>query len=137
MWRLVEVVGVRNDGTVTTSGFGSHPTGYIVYDRSGRMAVQIARDPRPRFRDAEHPTGDEARAALDSYVAYAGTYRYDSAQRVVTHHLELSVDPTDVGQDWAREVSLEGDRVVLVTEPLPLATGERVRHRLTWVRVGP
>ena len=71
MWRLVEVVGVRDDGTTTTSKWGPHPTGYIVYDRAGLMTVQIMGDPRPVFHDAKHPTPEEGLAAFESYLAYA------------------------------------------------------------------
>lgn len=135
MWRLVEVVAVREDGSITTSKWGPHPSGYIVYDRSGRMAAQIMGDPRQAFQDAAHPTPDEGLAALKSYLAYAGTYAYDPARRQVTHHLEMSVDPGDVGQDWMREVQLEGDRVILIAQPYRLKSGEQVRNRLTWERL--
>jgi hypothetical protein len=131
MWRLVEMVNVREDGTTTPSRFGPHPTGYIVYDRAGRMAVQIMGDPRPTFRDADHPTDEESKAAYKSYLAYAGTYTYDPARRVVTHHPEMATWPPIVGGALSREVRLDGDRVVLLTEP----SGERVR--LTWERVRP
>jgi len=136
-WRLVEVVAVRNDGTKTTSRWGPNPRGYIVYDRSGHMAAQIMGDPRPTFRDADRPTPEEGLAAFDSYLAYAGTYVYDQARHVVTHHVEMSADPSDVGQDLPREAQLDGDRVILLAEPYSLK-GEQVRNRLTWARVsGP
>lgn len=133
MWRLVEMVNVRADGTTTPSRFGPHPTGYLVYDRSGRMAVQIMGDPRPTFRDADHPTDEESKAARESFVAYAGTYTYDPMQRVVTHHPEMSNYPPNVGATLSRDVRLDGDRVALLTEP----SAERVRFRLTWERVRP
>jgi hypothetical protein len=134
MWRLVEVAGIRDDGTTTTSNWGPHPTGYIVYDRSGRMAAQIMGDPRPKFRDAT-PTPEESLAAFDSYLAYAGTYLYDSVRQVVTHHVEMSLDPSEVGEAFPREVRLDGDRVVLLAQPYQLKSGEQVRNRLTWERV--
>ena len=135
MWRLVEMVSVREDGATTPSEYGPHPTGYIVYDRSGRMAVQIMGDPRPTFRDTDHPTGVESKAAIDAYVAYAGTYTYDPVRRVVTHHPEMSIYPPFVGGTLSREVRLDGDRVVLLTEPYQSESGEKVRLRLTWERV--
>jgi len=45
---------------------GPHPTGYIVYDRTGRMAVQIMSDPRPTFRDADHPTAEDVNVSAKS-----------------------------------------------------------------------
>jgi hypothetical protein len=137
MWRLVEMVNVRDDGTTTPSFLGPHPTGYIVYDRAGRMAVQLMGDPRPTFKDPDHPADAEAKAAYESFVAYAGTYTYDSVRRIVTHHLETSLWPPGVGRALSREVRLDGDRVVLVTEPYKSKSGENVRLRLTWERVRP
>jgi Lipocalin-like domain len=73
MWRLV---------SITTSGQvnpdrGPHPTGFIVYDRSGNMAVQIMPDRnRPKYAGAQ-PTPEEAKAALIGYTAYFGTYAVD------------------------------------------------------------
>jgi hypothetical protein len=129
MWRLVEMVNVREDGTTTASKFGPHPTGYIVYDRAGRMAVQIMVD--PTFRDAEHSRVEESKAAFEGYLAYAGTYAYDPVRRVVTHHVEMSDYPPFVGRTLSREVRLDGDRVVLLTEP------GQTRTRLTWERLRP
>jgi len=133
MWRLVEMVNVRDDGKTTPSFLGPHPTGYIVYDRAGRMAVQLMGDPRPTFRDADHPSCEEAKAAYESFVAYAGTYTYDSVRRIVTHQLEMSLWPPGVGKAFSREVRLDGGRVVLLTEP----HSDRSRLRLTWERVQP
>ena len=66
MWRVVEMVNWSDDGTTTTSKRGPHPTGYIVYDRTGRMAVQIMSDPRPTFRDAAHPTAADVNVSAKS-----------------------------------------------------------------------
>src|SRR5262249_55589779 len=130
MWQLVEMVNVRDDGTTAPSNFGPHPTGYIVYDRAGRMAVQIMGDPRLTFRDADHPTCEEYKAA--AFISYAGTYTYDPVRRVVTHRPEMATYPPYVGRALSREVRLDGDRVDL-TEP----SGEKFRARLTWERVRP
>ena len=59
MRRVVEMVNLSDDG-------GPHPTGYIVYDRTGRMAVQIMSDPRPTFRDADHPTAEDVNVSAKS-----------------------------------------------------------------------
>jgi hypothetical protein len=77
MWRLV---------SITTNGHvdpdrGPHPTGFIVYDKSFNMAVQIMPDrERPKFAAAQ-PTPDEAKAARIGYAAYFGTYTVDGAGR--------------------------------------------------------
>ena len=81
------------------------------------MAAQVSGDPRPKLGDPDHPTAEEARAAYESYLAYGGTYVFDAARSVVTHHIELSMEPADVGDSLQREVRLEGSRVVLLADP--------------------
>src|SRR5215510_8361948 len=69
MWSLV---------SITTNGHpdrGPHPSGFIVYDRSGNMTVQVMPDRnRPKYADAQ-PTPDDAQA---------GT---------VTHHRKGNINP--------------------------------------------
>jgi hypothetical protein len=130
-WELVSVVAVRPSGEATVSRWGRNPTGIIAYTADGHMTAQIMGDPRPRIRDADKPTPDEALAMLESYLAYAGTYDYDAATKVVVHHVKLSVDPTEVGTDMPRKVALEGDRVTLTSTPYTLH-GEKVFNKLTW-----
>src|SRR5215469_9993461 len=129
-WGLVEVVHLRPDGGTTTSEFGTSPRGTIVYDRSGHMAAQISSDPRPTFHDPNGPTPEEGFAAFDSYLAYAGTYTYDPTRQVVTHHVEILLYPSLVGQNLPREVEMSRDRIVLLTPPRQEKKGELVRYRL-------
>src|SRR5215469_6233743 len=137
-WGLVEMVHLRPDGGTTTSEFGAGPRGTIVYDRSGHMAAQISYDSRPTFHDPNGPTPEEGFAAFDSYLAYAGTYTYDPTRHIVTHHVEISLNPSIVGQNLSREVQMSGDRIVLLTPPGKVKNGEQVRYQLTWSRLsGP
>jgi hypothetical protein len=72
---------------------------------------------------------------LESYMAYAGTYDYDPETKTVTHHVQLSNDPTDLGSNLVRTVEFDGDRVTLTTtKPYDLA-GEKVINKLTWQRL--
>jgi hypothetical protein len=98
------------------------------------MAAQIMGDPRPGFGDPGHPRPAEGLAAFNSYLAYAGTYSHDPTRHLVTHHVEMSLDPTEVGHDLPRPARFEEDRVVLTGQPYSLH-GEQVYNQLTWVRV--
>lgn len=133
-WRLLNVVAIRKNGDQLPSRFGTNPTGYILYDQTGHMTVQIMSSPWPKFANPDQPTPQELAAVFNGYVAYAGTYDYDAATRSVTHHVQMSVDPGDVGQDFRRTVELEGDRVTLTVQQYPL-NGEQVVLRLQWERV--
>ena len=126
MWRLVSIVDMKGEKIR-----GEHPTGFIVYDASGNMSVQIMPGtPRPKYAGAQ-PTPDEAKAALNGYVAYFGTYTVDKKSRTVTHNLKGSINPGDVGVDRVRAYEMgPGDRVTLTTMPLT-----ETSWRLIWERV--
>jgi hypothetical protein len=132
MWRLVSNV----DSQGQPIG-GPHPTGFIVYDMSGNMAVQIMPDrARPKWtgppiNGAATPKPDEAAAALTGYAAYFGTWTVDERAQTVTHHLIGSVNPGNIGVDNVRKYEFgSSDRVTLI----PIAPIKR-GNRLTWERV--
>jgi hypothetical protein len=133
-WQLEGVVAIRPNGEGTVSRWGKNPSGFIHYTLDGHMAAQIMGDPRPKVQDPDHPTPAESQAMLESYLAYAGTYDYDPATRVVIHHAQMSVDPTEIGEDMPRQVELNGDRVTLTSTPYTLR-GEKVFNKLTWRRL--
>jgi hypothetical protein len=121
--------------------FGPNPQGIIIYDRSGWMSVQIviANRPtiaRPVSRTSVVVTADEAQLAVqafDSYCAYFGTWEFDAAKSVITHHLKASLLSYETGVDYAREVRFDGAHLKLTVRSQQ--NGEsRVRTRM-WVRI--
>ena len=106
-------------------GQGAHPKGIIIYDAHGAMACQVAPD-RESTKAGEKPTGEEARAALDGYIAYFGTYSVDDKAHTVTHHRQGSVQPGDKG-DLVRGYEFVGDRLIL----RPVGTAAEV----VWERI--
>lgn len=123
MWRLV---------SITTSGRvnptrGKHPTGLIVYDKSGYMAVQIMPDrDRPKFSGMQ-PTPEEAKAALIGYTAYFGTHTVNPQAGTVTHHRKGNIY-TNASVDAVRRYEFVGDDVLGLS---PLEND----NKLTWERV--
>jgi hypothetical protein len=120
-WRYV---GANVDGK-PRPGRGANPKGIIHYDPSGHMSVQVAPD-LARRKSGTEPTPDEAKAALDGYIAYFGTYSVDEHARTVTHHRHASVQPGDVA-DLVRGYEFAGDRLIL----RPLGTA----HEVVWERI--
>lgn len=104
---------------------GANPKGMIYYGPHGEMAVQIAPDVE-RKRAAAVMTPEEARIAVQDYIAYFGSYTIDSAAGTVTHHRQDSLQPGDKG-DLVRRYEFAGDRLVL--RP-PNSTME-----VTWERI--
>lgn len=76
---------------------------------------------------------DEALAAFDGYLAYAG-YEMDERAGTVLHRVECSLLPNWIGLTMMRYAVLEGDRLTLSTAALSVG-GERFIARLVWERI--
>jgi hypothetical protein len=104
---------------------GPHPTGYIHYDPSGVMSVQIQPDwERPKFSFGKS-TPEQAKAALEGYSAYFGTYFVDEQAATVTHRRTGNINPGDMG-DFVRKVEFRDSRLILRSETNNVITWERV-----------
>ena len=82
------------------------------------MSVQIMRDPSLTPPPAN---------PQDAYLAYFGRYGVNERQATVTHHVQGSMRPSEIGTDYTRSVRLDGDRLVLGLDPA---------RSLTWQRRG-
>jgi len=90
------------------------PSGIITYDNTGHMSVQIVLGERPAFSDARAKASDkEKAAAYGTYVGYYGTYTFEPENRIVIHHLEGSIVPSQIGRDNIRYFELNGNRLTL------------------------
>jgi hypothetical protein len=135
-WKLVSI----EDQTPNSPRGELNPTGYIVYDATGRVAVQITRrSDRKKFasEDIAQATTEEKAAAFGSYAAYYGAYTINEAAGTITHHVEGSLNPNEVGRALVRYFKLSGNRITLT----PIETNEGrpsnsppIRS-LTWERV--
>src|SRR6516165_3853553 len=107
-WRLVSFEDRKDEKDPNSEWiypYGKNPKGYIVYDETGHVTVQIMRTPPPaKFAsgDDKKPTLEEAKAAYEGYVAYFGTYTIDEASHSVIHHVEGSLGPSYIGTDQKR-----------------------------------
>jgi hypothetical protein len=135
-WRLVDYQ--TSDAEMRVMR-GPSPLGFLYYDNSGHMALQIAPDrPRQKFTGpvsglftGPRPTPAEALDALSGYGAYFGTYRVDEAARTVTHNRLGNLNPGATG-DFVRRFEFRNDDL-LVLEPLDNADVRSVR--LSWTRL--
>lgn len=143
VWDLVSYEDHRPNGEVL-HWWGQHPSGVLTYSRSGRMAVQFMRDPRPTFAagrvwgpDNQQllPTASatEIRDAFAGYYAYFGTYEVDERAQTVTHHIKASLRSHEVGADNVRPFKLSGDQLVL-RFPVTADDGERRTRIIVWRR---
>ena len=123
-WRLVSIEGGNDPATR-----GSKPTGIIMYDAHGNMAVQIQPDrQRPTYTGT--PSLEQMAERMRGYTAYFGTYTIDEESGSVTHHRQGMLDAGAV--DFVRkfELSRDGNRITLT----PVG-GTGTPAHLTWERV--
>ena len=114
-WQLMTRTVTRADGTaIVDPVLGSKPSGRLIYDAAGGMSLQMMRPARKEAiskqanaRDAANP-----RVVL-GYDSYFGRYTVDEKAGTVTHHVEGSLFPEDLGSDWVRPFTLEGDTLTL------------------------
>ena len=95
-WRYV---GTTIDGKPRADR--TNPSGIIIYDPSGHMAVQIM------------PGREEqATAPPSAFICYFGTWSIDERARTVTHHREGDLR-ADGEIDAVREYEFKGNRLIL------------------------
>ena len=115
-WRLVEFADLNKDGK-WVYWFGEHPRGYLVYDATGHMHIQImkvpplAPFPESNWDVGTPPSAEHAIAAYSAYEAYFGTYTVDDVKNVVTHHVQGSLHPDYTDSEQPRPFRLDGDRL--------------------------
>src|SRR5262245_66211052 len=73
-WKLVSAGAQQPNGEVVPYRYGAGSIGYIMYDATGHMAVQLMQPHRPRFAsgDLDKGTAEEIKAAFEGYGAYFG-----------------------------------------------------------------
>jgi hypothetical protein len=135
-WRLISRVVTLEDGTaVQDPGLGKTPTGYLIYDSSGHMVVQLMRLDRPMAIDCgtSSPAPSDNSQTVNGYDAYFGRYTIDETSHTVTHHLEGALAAADVGKNLVREFQVSGDKLTIIVRTN--SPKEKQIRTLTWERV--
>ncbi|HWF00484.1 MAG TPA: lipocalin-like domain-containing protein [Caulobacteraceae bacterium] len=127
-WKLVETRQRMSDGSIRPDpDLGAHPTGYMIYDPSGRMCTVFNDSDRPRWAGA-HPTDAEVRSAYDHMLAYCARYEVDAARGVIVFHIDVAQSANGVGMTRERRFDLKGDALTLYPTPLPAGVTEWSIH---------
>jgi lipocalin-like protein len=114
-WRLDTRTVTQSDGTVIADPvLGDQPIGRLYYDASGVMMLQMMR----RGRTAAIGVPTNPRDAANSrvvlgYDAYFGTYTVDERAGTITHRVEGSLFPEDLGKDFVRLFTLTDETLTL------------------------
>ena len=102
-WKLVYSVEMDSSGNKTYP-FGEDAIGYIIYDASGKMAVQICR----RERKLNEPS-----LISKDYLAYFGNYEVDIEKQIVRHFVEGHLSSNQVGKILERKYHFYDDKMSL------------------------
>ncbi len=109
-------------------------SGYVTYDKSGRMMVLVLNVERPDPGSFDKMTDHHRIDLFDSMVAYAGTYRYDG--KTIEHRVDLSWNEMWTGTVQTRDVKREGNTLITTTHPAPDPFDGRMGFTtLIWERV--
>lgn len=130
-WRLVGWQITYLDGRVTRP-FGPVPVGLLVYSPDGWMSAAISVPGRTVLDGADvrrAPLTQQAEA-FATYFSYSG--RFEVADGVITHHVEVALNPAFVGTRQVRQIELNGVNLVLSAREFG-SSGAR-RHALSWRR---
>jgi hypothetical protein len=136
-WRLRSWEAVSaTEGEPAARPMGDDPEGLLVYTDEGTMLVLIGRPRRERFAsdDLLDATLDERSAAIETFIAYGGSYTVDG--ETVAHRVEMSLFPNWVGTIQERNVELDpSGEVLTLTSGVIRVRGSERRQRLVWERV--
>jgi hypothetical protein len=120
-WKLAAAVARDRSGNPLPAPYGGKGMGRLTLAADGRM-MAVTCDGRP-----ELPAGTSR-----AYSSYCGNYSFDGA-RLVTR-VDAASDPARIGSDQVREVSFDGDRMILKPPPRQTETGEEYRE-IIWERI--
>ncbi len=116
--------------------FGKRPTGFINYDRTGRVLVVIVSDgnDRPAPKDVGSITDEQRANLFRTMVAYDGTYKFDGNS--IEHHIDISWNQAWTGTTQIRDVQKDGNRLIYTTRPAPFSGDGRISvNTLVWQKV--
>ena len=134
-WDLQSRTVTRASGEVVNDPvLGQQPIGRLFYGPSGHMALQMMRQGRPQAmtEPADPAQASNARIVL-GYDAYFGTFTVDEGAGTVTHHIEGSLFPEDLGKDFVRRFRVDGD-VFELSFSSPAADGAAITRTLVFRR---
>jgi len=141
-WRLVSRETHKSNGELLADpNLAAAPAGFLVYDASGHVAVQLSRKARTvemlgddcKIAAATKSTPNTAQTIL-GYDAYFGTVTVHEQEGYVTHHLESALFPGDIGHDINRNFKLSGNRLTLSFDTTT-QDGAPITRALVWERL--
>ena len=133
-WRLLAAEREEVPSGKKTAFLGENPSGFLHYMPDGRMLALITRAGRKKPA-ALVANANEAEALIRSMISYGA--RYECVGNEVHHHCDISWNESFTGTIQKRNVTFDGERMVLSPPPSPDPTDGTVSvRRLIWEKLG-
>ncbi|NMM48995.1 lipocalin-like domain-containing protein [Marinigracilibium pacificum] len=131
-WRLVEWVFENEETGEKQHFYGDAPDGLLVFDDSGWMSVQIAKEPRQALNSESFDSGitEELAEAYKTYMGYFGTYE-ETDPGVLKHTVQNSLFPNWKGDIHIRYASFNNEILTLSTPPTNTNDGP-ISFKVRW-----
>jgi Lipocalin-like domain len=134
-WELESRTVRRSNGDLLLDPvLGQQPIGRLFYSASGHMALQMMRQARAGAITQPSNPDDASNARIVlGYDAYFGSFSINEADGTVTHHVDGSLFPEDLGKNFTRSFRVDGDRFEL-SFASPMADGSELTRTLVFRR---
>ena len=131
-WLLMTRTVARADGTtIVDPVLGERPIGRLIYEPNGVMSLQMMRTGRKSAISTPASQRDKSNPrVITGYDSYFGRYTVDENTSAVTHHVEGSLFPEDLGSAWVRPFTIDGDKLTL-----RVTSGDGLTRTLVFERV--
>lgn len=110
--------------------------GMISYHRNSLMQASLSTHPRAALSFSDLEQGyrlslEEKAECFDNFLCYAGRYTYTDTD--VSHHVELSLNPTIIGTTLVRQYHIEQEQLLLSYE-YTVRSNLQCLYQLYWQR---
>jgi hypothetical protein len=122
-WHLVQTIGYDINGGPGVHPFGPEPYGVLCFTKNNRMICALC-------NNAEHLSEKDAPR---EYSSYGGHFVFDG--KVLTTRVDIASDPERMGTDQVRQVSFDGDKMILIP-PVRQFRGVTQGRNLIWKKLG-
>lgn len=131
-WKLTKFE-MKTDDKITYP-YGDNPSGYLIYNENGHMAVLISKKDRKNVstEDITNIPEIEKSQLVDGFLGYTG--KYEVLTDRIVHHVELSFIPNWIGRSLERFHQLKEGCLILET-PAEEIDGSILISRLTWEKI--
>lgn len=130
-WKLESCIG--NNGDKNIYPIGRNPFGMLTYTEQ-YMMVFISSDERTPFStdDIRAIPSEQIVADFPKFETYCGRYDVNHDKKIVTHFIENSKIPNQIGTEFRRYFSFEHEKLILKSTDSLLLNDESWLFELVW-----